>query len=368
MSFVPSNIARPQLLILLCAVAACSSGQETALATRSSLVQRVAPLPDVWKPGISPEEEEATLQLRYPGKVVRNANLLALELADGRFLWLPDLWGNARLDIAGFGCCEFYRASDYWEDTGTYVGRFTHGESNDGFIVSRSTGRYAEIVAPPLRNPFDPSIFVSFESNAMESGLEVWERHGADWQRTYRCNVVQEFATGIVWTSRTTARTIPEYESVEPSLLRRLPGGWLFDGCRSGEERKETHHEGRRLPDTIESPAVRGFWAHWKDVSDMDAVEASAAWGYIDVTRHANALVLSLESRAVVILVDVERVDGMPASGRRGLLRDLSTARGAARCRTLRRREALAGRSGDLVRLDEGWTYSACGRALRSVD
>lgn len=210
------------------------AGAQTAPSTRF----RVAEVPSDWfgftweAPPDRPERyaAESDLIQRYPGRILRRTDLLALKLDNGLFVWLHTLTGGGN---GGFGCCEYYALHDYWPDIGQYVVAFNHGEGLSYLIVSARTAEAVEASWMPHRAPADPALFATANTQdcCSRPGIEVWRMIAERWHRLYDCQDVRYGIEFARWESPTRAILRIDQPERREFALEFMAGSWRTDAC-----------------------------------------------------------------------------------------------------------------------------------------
>ncbi len=133
----------------------------------------------------APFAREQLLADAYPGHILRWANLLALRLENGLFIWLVDMGDTS---VSGFNCCEFYRLEAYWPTLGSYLVHVDNVETGHRLLISDRTAETTRVVGPVYPDPRTPGLFVSVLASDTEGHrAEVWMREGTSWRRGYAC-------------------------------------------------------------------------------------------------------------------------------------------------------------------------------------
>lgn len=173
--------------------------------------------------------QESSLAGKYPGKILRWTNLLALKLDNGFFVWLVDMGDGT---VSGFGCCETYRLRDYWPDTGTYVVALSQDETGSTLLISERTADYVQVSGTPYRNPANGKLFASAQQDDMNGWtLQVWELSQDRWAKLYDCRNLYYGAVFARWTGPRSAELDQSEEAKTKFTLSATDGIWKTDAC-----------------------------------------------------------------------------------------------------------------------------------------
>ena len=179
---------------------------------------------------------EARLANAHPGDILRWANLLALRLKNGLFVWLVDMGDDS---VSGFNCCEVHRLEAYWPALGFYLVDVNQTETGYRLLISDRTADMTRVVGPVYPDPATPGLFVSVLASDMEGyRAEIWKLEGTSWQRRYACAQLTYPTDFLRWEAP--RRAVLGFRDSDTGVLREFTlaehdSQWRTDACEEGE-------------------------------------------------------------------------------------------------------------------------------------